>query len=816
MASESSNRSEQLWIPLPTLPRISVVSSSRARLAHRRPISISLPVKAPSSSPQLGGESSDVLNPSQQQFPFARPAEVSQVVPLIASLPASVSISENRLGSVDSARGFLKNCERSDPLAAFSAGGSPLENTEDTSVSSVLDDNTGNDCLDGNTGLVPSSETGSAKLCDVSSIKSQEEPSEGLSSSCAFVVDSVIQKQQGTSVQELLLIESNALIDCGEAGNFIQCYDPLLPCADQAARCEDIASSVQNSTLDVEVAELNNKIGLNSEESEPEEGQLPGEWSGSDDSVEHRSPNCDVNENYSTISLAGEEDFAAPLVAVCTQTQFRSEENSSLPGSLNSGYTALPSRMTETAKKKKKKKHKKGEGSKKRAREKSSQKYKELKSKKLKSIAGEHLGKSLVERLGQSENPDLQNVKRDSAETENQESKNQKSSSSRDVLEEGEISEPTQISNGILFSLVEDEVGLWTTDDIDDQLVAQMEEDGAVKKKRGPETAERMLKRKIAKRKKRAQKERELGIRRPPRNYVSKPVKVLCTHFMKGRCAKGENCTFSHDGVPLTKQEPCKFLMSHSCLKGDDCPYSHDLKAFPCKFFHTRGLCYDGDSCLFSHGPISEEAREKILKRVEKEKKERASNGCGLEIPTPLFSSPLPAEDDPDPLGWGTSNSCPSFDVDLPQGRPGIIELSRDYIGEAGCGDLVENSHHAYSNLETSSYPGVNFAQDISLYDSHLPGKDNRDEKLDYVGEKCSSSQQTTFSTATLDAAETDLTSSREVSALNTAGPLFPFQRGCVFENGVLEHKKSVPSLTQTTESRKLTIENLLGEVLRH
>ncbi|KAG6542688.1 hypothetical protein Mapa_015923 [Marchantia paleacea] len=816
MASESSNRREQSWIPLPTLPRISVVSSSRARLAHRRPISISLPAKAPSSSPQSGGESSDVLNPSQKQFPSARSAEVSQVVPLIASLPASVSISESCLGSVDSGRCLFKICEQSN-LSAFSATGPPLENTEDTSVSSILDDNTSNNCLDVNTGLVPSGEIGSAKPCDVYNVNSQQKLLEGLSSSCAFVVDTVLQKQQENSVEELLLIESNALEDYGEVQTILQCNDPVLPCADQAARCEDIASSVQYPTLDVKVAELNKTLGLNSEESEPEEGQLPGEWSGSDDSVEDRIPNCDTKvENYSTISLAGEGDFAAPLVAVCTQTQFRSEDNSSYPGSSNSGFAGLPCRITETAKKKKKKKHKKGEGSKKRAREKSSQKYKELKSKKLKSIAGEHLGKSPVERVGQCENHELQNVKRESGEIENQESKTQKTSSSSDVLEEGEISEPTQISNGILFSLVEDEVGLWTTDDIDDQLVAQMEEDGAMKKKRGPETAERMLKRKIAKRKKRAQKERELGIRRPPRNYVSKPVKVLCTHFMKGRCAKGGKCSFSHDGVPLTKQEPCKFLMSHSCLKGDDCPYSHDLKAFPCKFFHTRGLCYDGDSCLFSHGPISEEAREKILKRVEKEKKERASNGCGLEIPTPIFSSPLPAEDDPDPLGWGTSNSCPSFDVDLQQRSPGIIDPSPDYIGEAECGDLVETSYHDCSNLETSPYPRVNVAQEMPLYDSHRPSKEDAVEKLVYIDMKCNSSQHTTCTTTTLDTAEADITPAREVSALNIAGPLFPFQRGNPFENGVLEHKKFVPSLTQTTESRKLTIENLLGEVLRH
>ncbi|CAM6086094.1 unnamed protein product [Calypogeia fissa] len=429
---------------------------------------------------------------------------------------------------------------------------------------------------------------------------------------------------------------------------------------------------------DAEMSDLVNTEELVVDEGELEEGQLSGEWSGGEESQDDSEPDQML------------EDTAADCPDVrgvpSSPMAFNEPNQNHYPFQVEGIQSEQRSGGNSKAKSKKKKKHKKGEGSKKRSREKSKEKYKEV----LKKRRAEGNGSDLGSNLGKDSKG-----RGDQAGNNNDTGKFNKvpENLSRALPpkptvdegpEDGEILlESTKTNDGILSSLVEAEVGLWTTDDVDDQFVAEMEQDGAVKKKRGPETAERKLKRKIAKRKKRAQKERELGIRRPPRTVQSKPVKVLCTHYMKGRCAKGDQCTFSHDAVPLTKQEPCKFLMSHSCLKGDDCPYSHDLRAFPCKFFHTRGLCYDGENCQFSHGAISEEALTKLKQRVEKEKKERVSSTSGLDIPTPSFSTPLPPELDPDPLGWGTPSSHASHEEQMQYTNPGILDQSTRLYGDA-------------------------------------------------------------------------------------------------------------------------------------
>lgn len=35
---------------------------------------------------------------------------------------------------------------------------------------------------------------------------------------------------------------------------------------------------------------------------------------------------------------------------------------------------------------------------------------------------------------------------------------------------------------------------------------------------------------------------------------------------------------------------------------------------FPCKLFHTTGNCINGDDCMFSHAPLTEETRELLDK----------------------------------------------------------------------------------------------------------------------------------------------------------------------------------------------------------
>ncbi|KAH9298126.1 hypothetical protein KI387_029808, partial [Taxus chinensis] len=175
-----------------------------------------------------------------------------------------------------------------------------------------------------------------------------------------------------------------------------------------------------------------------------------------------------------------------------------------------------------------------------------------------------------------------------------------------------------------LSSFLEGEVGLWTTQTVDEVLHnTKAEEGGGKKAKRGPLTAERKLKKKIVKMKKKALKDKQLGIKRLNLAPVTKPKPViLCKFYMKGRCAQGQECPFSHDAVPITKSEICKYYLNHHCLKGDECPFSHDLSTFPCKFYHTKGGCLDGDACRFSHKPITERDLEKILKQNELRKED--------------------------------------------------------------------------------------------------------------------------------------------------------------------------------------------------
>ncbi|KAK1311845.1 Zinc finger CCCH domain-containing protein 7 [Acorus calamus] len=105
------------------------------------------------------------------------------------------------------------------------------------------------------------------------------------------------------------------------------------------------------------------------------------------------------------------------------------------------------------------------------------------------------------------------------------------------------------------------------------------------KKKRGPLTEERREKKKIAKKRKRAQKNREQGVKRLKIQPIIKPKTVKhCSFFLKGRC-----------------QQPCKHFACGMCLKGDDCPFDHELSKYPCHKIMSTGMCPRGNCCKFSH-----------------------------------------------------------------------------------------------------------------------------------------------------------------------------------------------------------------------
>lgn len=129
----------------------------------------------------------------------------------------------------------------------------------------------------------------------------------------------------------------------------------------------------------------------------------------------------------------------------------------------------------------------------------------------------------------------------------------------------------------------------------------QDENAGKNKRKRGL-TKERRAKKKKKERIKRAEKNRELGVKRLKLPTVLKPKKIVhCRHYLQGRCHEGEKCKFSHDTVPLTKSKPCGHFARHSCMKGDHCPYDHQLSKYPCNNFSLNGFCNRGSECMFSH-----------------------------------------------------------------------------------------------------------------------------------------------------------------------------------------------------------------------
>jgi hypothetical protein len=53
-----------------------------------------------------------------------------------------------------------------------------------------------------------------------------------------------------------------------------------------------------------------------------------------------------------------------------------------------------------------------------------------------------------------------------------------------------------------------------------------------------------------------------------PRKKVVTDLALLCRNFLKGKCDKGKQCKWHHNG-------PCTFHAKGNCNKGDDCIFSH-------------------------------------------------------------------------------------------------------------------------------------------------------------------------------------------------------------------------------------------------
>ncbi|XP_054583998.1 zinc finger CCCH domain-containing protein 8 [Eptesicus fuscus] len=100
---------------------------------------------------------------------------------------------------------------------------------------------------------------------------------------------------------------------------------------------------------------------------------------------------------------------------------------------------------------------------------------------------------------------------------------------------------------------------------------------------------------------------------------VKRKGKQVCKYYIERKCIKGDECKFDHDAEIEKKKEMCKFYVQGYCTKGENCLYLHN--EYPCKFYHTGAKCYQGESCKFSHAPLTAETQELLAKVLETEKK---------------------------------------------------------------------------------------------------------------------------------------------------------------------------------------------------
>jgi hypothetical protein len=105
----------------------------------------------------------------------------------------------------------------------------------------------------------------------------------------------------------------------------------------------------------------------------------------------------------------------------------------------------------------------------------------------------------------------------------------------------------------------------------------------------------------------------------------------ICVHFAQGRCNKGANCTFLHEGPVQrkAKQQLCHFFLSGRCTQGDACAFSHVLSDFPCADYHTLSAAMNPDAlppashrcprpnCGYSHAPMTAVQRATAVRRMQ-------------------------------------------------------------------------------------------------------------------------------------------------------------------------------------------------------
>ena len=77
---------------------------------------------------------------------------------------------------------------------------------------------------------------------------------------------------------------------------------------------------------------------------------------------------------------------------------------------------------------------------------------------------------------------------------------------------------------------------------------------------------------------------------------------VVCKHWLRGLCKKGDDCEFLHE-YDMTKMPECYFYQKFGTCLNKECPFQHidpTSKIRDCPWY-DRGFCRHGPSCRHRH-----------------------------------------------------------------------------------------------------------------------------------------------------------------------------------------------------------------------
>lgn len=87
-----------------------------------------------------------------------------------------------------------------------------------------------------------------------------------------------------------------------------------------------------------------------------------------------------------------------------------------------------------------------------------------------------------------------------------------------------------------------------------------------------------------------------------PFRHISGEKTVVCKHWLRGLCKKGDQCEFLHE-YDMTKMPECYFYSKFGECSNKECPFLHidpESKIKDCPWY-DRGFCKHGPLCRHRH-----------------------------------------------------------------------------------------------------------------------------------------------------------------------------------------------------------------------